>query len=733
MSIFGQSSRTKFGFGTDQGIDSTVERATLSGAGGKLGLSLFLNDGGKVTAELPLSSLQFTQSFDFNNQVVTGVGNPVNPADAANKLYVDSAIAGLTIKAPVRVATTVNVSLGSVSVIDGVTLALNDRVLVKDQTDARENGIYSLTGTGLVRSSDADNLNPNNELRGGVFVFVEGGTTNQGTGWVITSPSGVITIGTDNIVFQQFSAFLYSAGTGLTMNNRVLSVVYGTAAGTSCQGNDGRLSNNLRASNNLSDLTNVATARSNLGLGSLAPLDTTQVLQVANNLSDLGNVVTARSNLGLGTLATMNSTQVLQVANNLSDLGNAGTARSNLGLGTMATQAVPSAGYLKSNGTSISSVATVTSADITGLGTMASQNSNNVNITGGAIYALSQLDVFSTNNYMSHLYTSFTAAGTGCINVAILGTGINAGERAAVLLGQSINTGDSSMLNFRYQGDNSASNAMEFGFFGNEGLMKVYNNGKVGIGTGSTAPAQSKLTVIDSTSMQVNISNTENTGMFLHSTAASQALVSGGGSYDGSSWIARAAQASQIDMTGGAMRFCNNMNLTVGSSYIPTAQLNLTPTDFIASVKTSLVCPNQQLRFNVSSNDVGGYLLSFSDSHAVLSAGTSWTGSYWLAKTNVGSSFIELYNATYGLYIKRNTTAGVPFDREQVCLFENYQWYFCDKYNTLDMYSPFFGSKKPADAQQPGQWCIFKEPNFNRITLQYNDNGTLRSYVLLAW
>lgn len=89
-------------------------------------------------------------------------------------------------------------------------------------------------------------------------------------------------------------------------------------------------------SNNLSDLANPGTARTNLGLGSAALLATSGVLQPSNNLSDVGSASTARSNLGV-TATGGDSTYAFR-SNNLSDLSNAGTARSNLGLGSMATQ-----------------------------------------------------------------------------------------------------------------------------------------------------------------------------------------------------------------------------------------------------------------------------------------------------------------------------------------------------------------------------------------------------------
>ena len=158
-----------------------------------------------------------------------------------NKTYVDQVANGLDVKASVRVATTANLasnynnSAGTLTAssngaiaIDGVTLVLNNRVLVKDQTTATQNGFYKVTTVGsgsaafvLTRTPDA---NEASEITGGAFTFVEEGTANADNGYVATH-NGVPTLGTDNITFDQFSgAGQISAGAALSKNGNTIDV-----------------------------------------------------------------------------------------------------------------------------------------------------------------------------------------------------------------------------------------------------------------------------------------------------------------------------------------------------------------------------------------------------------------------------------------------------------------------------------------------------------------------------
>lgn len=162
------------------------------------------------------------------------------------KTYVDSVANGLDVKASVRVATTANLGAtynngagtltnsGSQAAlaIDGVTLVANDRVLVKDQSTAAQNGFYKVTTVGdgssnwvLTRTPDADAAN---ELTAGAFTFTTEGSANGDNGYVLAT-NGAVTLGTTAINFEQFSgAGQITAGNGLTKTGNTINAV-GTA------------------------------------------------------------------------------------------------------------------------------------------------------------------------------------------------------------------------------------------------------------------------------------------------------------------------------------------------------------------------------------------------------------------------------------------------------------------------------------------------------------------------
>lgn len=162
-----------------------------------------------------------TASVSMGNQLVTNVATPVAGTDAANKAYVDSLVNGTDWKQSVRAATTANITLSGLQTIDGISIAANERVLVKNQTDKKTNGIYSAASGAWTRTTDAD---ANAEVTAGLAVMVSEGTTLGDTQWVLAT-NDPITIGTSVLDFVQIGAATsYAAGTGIAILGNVVSV-----------------------------------------------------------------------------------------------------------------------------------------------------------------------------------------------------------------------------------------------------------------------------------------------------------------------------------------------------------------------------------------------------------------------------------------------------------------------------------------------------------------------------
>lgn len=225
------------------GLDNTA--VTAASYGGADSVATFTVDGqGRLTAAGETSiSIVATQVSDFDTAVqattlnsftnpdgnvfmssfqIKDLGNPTADSDAANKRYVDSVSQGLDVKASCKLATTVNITLsGTSNGIDGQAISAGDRLLVKDQTDASENGIYIVQTGAWERAADFDD---STSVTPGAFVFVEQGNSQADNGYVLVS-DGTIVVGTDDINFEQFSgAGQITAGNGLDKSGNTLFV-----------------------------------------------------------------------------------------------------------------------------------------------------------------------------------------------------------------------------------------------------------------------------------------------------------------------------------------------------------------------------------------------------------------------------------------------------------------------------------------------------------------------------
>ena len=402
-----------------------------------------------------------TADVSLNGQKITGLALATQSTDAASKAYVDAVKTGLDVKDSVRVTTPgSNITLSGLQTIDGISLSADDRVLVKDQNTASENGIYLAKSGSWVRASDA---NENSEVTSGLFTFTEEGSLNGSAGFVLTT-SGSITVGTTGLAFAQFSGAGNITGSGgIQKSGADLSLDIKSNGGIVLESGEvgvdlgaSSITGTLAISDGGTGATSAAAARSSLGLAigtntqahSDILDDIAGVTQAANKgvffdsastaatfdltaagraLLDDADAAAQRATLGLviGTnvqaadselsaLASVTSAankvpyftgsgtaavaDLTAFARTLLDDSDAATARGTLGvaigsdvqqfnskLSAIGALGVTDGNFIVANGSTFVAESGATARTSLGLGTIATQAANNVNITGGTL------------------------------------------------------------------------------------------------------------------------------------------------------------------------------------------------------------------------------------------------------------------------------------------------------------------------------------------------------------
>ena len=259
-----------------------------------------------------------TGAVSLNSQKITGLADPTADADAANKGYVDGVAQGLDVKDSVVATTTANGTLSSAFAngqsIDGVTLQTGDRILIKNQSTASQNGIYNVQASGAPSRTTDMGTGSN---AAGAFVFVEQGTVNAENGFTCTSDTGSAVVGTNNLTFAQFSgAGQIIAGDGLDKSGNTLSVDLKANGGLVIESTEiavkldaSSITGTLAIGDGGTGATTATAALTALGLSNYA-----------KTLIDDADAAAARSTLGLGSISTQAANSVAITGGSVTNL-----------------------------------------------------------------------------------------------------------------------------------------------------------------------------------------------------------------------------------------------------------------------------------------------------------------------------------------------------------------------------------------------------------------------------
>jgi hypothetical protein len=400
------------GLGTYTTSGTTLARTTVlssSNSGSAINLS---GAGADVFITQPADKAAY---FDASGDLFLNQ-DPTSALQSATKQYVDSiAAAGIHYHDPVRVeregnltatynngtagvgATLTNSGTQAALVIDGVTLNSADRVLVYEQTDQTQNGIYTVTNTGsastnwvLTRATDADSYGPSDpdSLGQGDAFFVQEGAAGAGETYVMNT-EGTITFGTTNITFAQFSsAQIYSAGDGLTLTG--VTFAAGAGTGVTVNANDIAIGQDVGTSADVTFNTVAADLTGAVTGNVTGNADTASALQTARNIALTGAVTGSTSfdgsgNVSITTTATSDPTITLA-----GDLSGSATL-TNLGDATLTATITANSVALGTDTTGdyIAAVSAGTAIDISGSGGEGATATVNVD--------LSELSTSTTN------------------------------------------------------------------------------------------------------------------------------------------------------------------------------------------------------------------------------------------------------------------------------------------------------------------------------------------------
>jgi hypothetical protein len=323
--------------------------ATISPSQSGLNITSSTIDSTTIGATTPSTGV-FTSIATTTGTITT---QPSSANDIVNYLALQSYAVGISWKAPVTAATMTNITRSGPQTIDGKAVVAGDTVLVKNQTNSAENGIYQVNAGAWTYATGCTTWSQYVSA----LVFVEYGT-QAGSAWYCTAQPGG-TLGTTAMTWSNFStAANYTAGTGLTLTGYQFSI---TPVGTA---------NTYGSASQVPVFTTNASGQVTAVTNTSIAIAATQITSGTIDTARISGSYTGITGVGTLTAGTWNASTI-------------GVAYGGSGAATF------TAGYLKASGTTaFTTVTSIPSSDITGLGTMSTQNANNVAITGGTIATL---------------------------------------------------------------------------------------------------------------------------------------------------------------------------------------------------------------------------------------------------------------------------------------------------------------------------------------------------------
>lgn len=582
-----------------------------------------------------------------NVSATTGqiANSPLNATDIANKLYVDTIAQGLNPKAACKCATLSNITLSGLQTIDTYSVQAGNRVLVKNQTNQAENGIYIASASTWTRATDMDVWA---EVPGAYTVVLNGSQAN--TAWVSTS-ADTGTIGVTPITFVQFSGVsTYYAGTGLTLSSNTFSITpVGTAGTYGSASSVPVLTTN--ASGQVTSVTNTSIAIANTqvsGLGTMSTQNASSVAITGGSIDGTpigattattvkGTTITATTQFsGSGTGLTGTATS-LNIGGNAATATSAGSVTNSVTF-TNTGGASPGAIY---NGSSAKTIdySTLGAPSATGTGASGTWG---INITGNAATVTN--GVYTTGSYSNPTWIT-----------SILGSIVSGAVASATLAASATNIAGGTTGALAYQTGSGATSFLSLGttnYVLTAGASAPQYVAQSTLSVGSATTATTATNLAGGSSNQIPYQTSAGATSFISAPTNNTVLsyTTGGGF----AWTTPVSYATVTDdTTTNATRYplfasATSGNLTTEYTSSTKYQFNpstgvLTATGFSGSGSSLTSLPAGQLTGTIPSGVLGNSSLYIGTTQVPLNAAS---GSITSLAVNISGSAASTTTAT---------------------------------------------------------------------------------------